>query len=459
MFYTRTGIVSGKHAGAGMGIFSPHEALLRQRLEMVPPEFPRDEAASHEIERRLQERGIQDFVILNPGAGWGAKRWPEERYGEVARELGKSGIAILINYGPNEARLAKARPGGAVPAKAAGGSTSQLHRRLAGRAGYRGTPLPHPPRRWEFPWLRSSAPRTPRATAHSRPATWFCETPPASPLMYATPSRNKDCCRSRRPRSLPQRANCWGVKLASWSSFARRTRVPLGFVFAAIYMGLAKPTLASMLFGLAVTIPGPWPARCASGHGESVRMKQTSTQMSISCNPLYLGSLIIACGFAVASRNWWIVAGIAGAGFAIEIPSLVPKNVFCADNFQSLRITDPSAGASASSDRFQAQGAFSLATVSQAPRVQRAHRRRYHCRSLVREATLDQMTIRDCVILRIARRSLADEQTSLSACLRCVRAPWLSLLSWASRKKLKNWAGNVEYGTEQLDSAASLENR
>jgi heptosyltransferase I len=51
---------------------------------------------------------VHDFAILNPGAGWGAKRWPAERYGQLAKELAKSGLCSLVNYGPGEEELAGA---------------------------------------------------------------------------------------------------------------------------------------------------------------------------------------------------------------------------------------------------------------------------------------------------------------------------------------------------------------
>jgi heptosyltransferase-1 len=51
---------------------------------------------------------LSDFVILNPGAGWGAKMWPAERYAEVAKELAKDGLCSLVNYGPGEEELAAA---------------------------------------------------------------------------------------------------------------------------------------------------------------------------------------------------------------------------------------------------------------------------------------------------------------------------------------------------------------
>jgi heptosyltransferase-1 len=52
--------------------------------------------------------GPKRFAILNPGAGWGAKCWPAERYAEVANQLAKLGVVSLVNYGPNEDALAAA---------------------------------------------------------------------------------------------------------------------------------------------------------------------------------------------------------------------------------------------------------------------------------------------------------------------------------------------------------------
>jgi heptosyltransferase-1 len=56
------------------------------------------------------------FVLLSPGAGWGAKRWPLERYAMVARALGSEGIQVVINASPSERGLGEdlARQGGAT---------------------------------------------------------------------------------------------------------------------------------------------------------------------------------------------------------------------------------------------------------------------------------------------------------------------------------------------------------
>jgi heptosyltransferase-1 len=82
-------------------------------------EFPRDPVAEARINQHLAEKNISDFAILNPGAGWGAKRWPAERYGDVARELASLGLRTILNYGPGEQELAQA-------AQSASGGTAEI---------------------------------------------------------------------------------------------------------------------------------------------------------------------------------------------------------------------------------------------------------------------------------------------------------------------------------------------
>jgi heptosyltransferase-1 len=79
---------------------------------LSPPEIscdlPCDPQVEARTEKKLLQQGIRDFAILNPGAGWGAKRWPAERYGEVARGLACAGIYTLVNYSPGEEDLFRA---------------------------------------------------------------------------------------------------------------------------------------------------------------------------------------------------------------------------------------------------------------------------------------------------------------------------------------------------------------
>ncbi len=106
MFYTSQVITRGAHVvEQGLSLAS---AVAHRRLPFGRVELPRDETAEQKCESLLREMGIDKFVLLNPGAGWGAKQWPADRYGEVARQLAKGGWASLINFGPGEEKLATA---------------------------------------------------------------------------------------------------------------------------------------------------------------------------------------------------------------------------------------------------------------------------------------------------------------------------------------------------------------
>jgi heptosyltransferase-1 len=75
--------------------------------------LPRSRQAEEWTDKFLQDVEGKRFAILNPGAGWGAKCWPVERFAEVARWLGGQGVLPLINSGPGEESLAEALIGAA----------------------------------------------------------------------------------------------------------------------------------------------------------------------------------------------------------------------------------------------------------------------------------------------------------------------------------------------------------
>ena len=86
-------------------------------LAPVKPWLPVDPAAEAWADKLVNPGDAA--VLINPGAGWGAKRWPAERYADVARALLNRGVRILVNSGPGEVRLAdiivKRTGGGATP--------------------------------------------------------------------------------------------------------------------------------------------------------------------------------------------------------------------------------------------------------------------------------------------------------------------------------------------------------
>ena len=111
LWYTRQAITRGLHVieqNLSIAEAVMESETVAQKMKTPRVEFPRDPAAESRIGQRLAEKNISDFAILNPGAGWGAKRWPAARYGQVARELASLGLRTILNYGPGEQGLAQA---------------------------------------------------------------------------------------------------------------------------------------------------------------------------------------------------------------------------------------------------------------------------------------------------------------------------------------------------------------
>ncbi|MCU1306477.1 MAG: Lipopolysaccharide heptosyltransferase [Acidobacteriaceae bacterium] len=80
--------------------------FTKRALEILAEMLPHDPLAENWCDAEIQKLPSARFAILSPGAGWGAKEWPPERFGEVARELARDGVASVLNIGPNENDLA-----------------------------------------------------------------------------------------------------------------------------------------------------------------------------------------------------------------------------------------------------------------------------------------------------------------------------------------------------------------
>jgi protein-S-isoprenylcysteine O-methyltransferase Ste14 len=123
------------------------------------------------------------------------------------------------------------------------------------------------------------------------------------------------------------------VASVTWAKIARRIRVPLGFAFTALYLWLATPTAASMLIGSALIIPGLAIRALASGHVQKNEQLATTGPYAHTRNPLYLGSLILAVGFAIGARNWWIGLGLVLIFLAIYLPVIRGEEAFLRGRF------------------------------------------------------------------------------------------------------------------------------
>ena len=79
-------------------------------------------------------------------------------------------------------------------------------------------------------------------------------------------------------------------------------RVPLGFVLAAGYLVVARPTPPTLLVGAAIAFTGLLIRAWAAGHIVKNDRLATTGPYAHTRNPLYFGSFLIAAGFAIAAH-------------------------------------------------------------------------------------------------------------------------------------------------------------
>lgn len=108
--------------------------------------------------------------------------------------------------------------------------------------------------------------------------------------------------------------------MGDWPGLARRIRIPAGFAFAAVYLWLACPTATSIVAGAGVAAVGLGVRAWASGHVSKAEEITQSGPYAYTRNPLYLGSIIIGAGFALAALSPWIAIGMLAMFMAVYIP-------------------------------------------------------------------------------------------------------------------------------------------
>jgi heptosyltransferase-1 len=81
-------------------------AVAGDALQAAQPSLPVDPAAELWCDALLDD-GARPVALISPGGGWGAKRWPAERYRAVAQGLTLRGFRVLVNIGPGELPMAQ----------------------------------------------------------------------------------------------------------------------------------------------------------------------------------------------------------------------------------------------------------------------------------------------------------------------------------------------------------------
>ena len=121
-----------------------------------------------------------------------------------------------------------------------------------------------------------------------------------------------------------------------WQKVARRIRVPLGFVAAALYLWeLVKhqPQTMPIAWSLLLVVPGLWLRGYAAGYVKKNRELTITGPYAHVRNPLYLGSILIASGFAVALMSWPFATALVVFFLVIYVPVIASEEAFLRDTF------------------------------------------------------------------------------------------------------------------------------
>lgn len=124
--------------------------------------------------------------------------------------------------------------------------------------------------------------------------------------------------------------------IARWQRVARRIRVPLGFLTAGLYLfELARraPQPAAVAWSVALVLPGLWLRGYAAGYVKKNRELTQTGPYAHTRNPLYLGSMLMAAGFALALLSWPVALALAMGFAVIYVPVIASEERFLRANF------------------------------------------------------------------------------------------------------------------------------
>jgi len=124
--------------------------------------------------------------------------------------------------------------------------------------------------------------------------------------------------------------------MQTWQKIARRIRVPLGFVAALVYLWqlvIHRPQPVFLAWSLLLVLPGLWLRAYASGYvKKNSELTMTGPYAHVR-NPLYLGSILIAGGFAVALMSLSFAIALVVFFLLIYVPVIASEEAFLRDTF------------------------------------------------------------------------------------------------------------------------------
>jgi protein-S-isoprenylcysteine O-methyltransferase Ste14 len=99
-----------------------------------------------------------------------------------------------------------------------------------------------------------------------------------------------------------------------------RLRVPSGFLLVIVFGWLSHPSARSLAFGVPLSLAGlalrAWAAGCLAKNQQLA----VSGPYAHTRNPLYIGTLLVAVGLVVASRNLYLAILFAAVFLFVYLP-------------------------------------------------------------------------------------------------------------------------------------------
>jgi len=124
--------------------------------------------------------------------------------------------------------------------------------------------------------------------------------------------------------------------ISRWQRVARRIRVPLGFMTAALYLfelWQHEPNATAVVCSLGLVVPGLWLRGYAAGYVKKNKELTQTGPYAYTRNPLYLGSILIAAGFALALLSWQLALLLAAGFLVIYVPVIASEERFLRATF------------------------------------------------------------------------------------------------------------------------------
>ncbi|MGH9880114.1 MAG: methyltransferase family protein [Pyrinomonadaceae bacterium] len=113
----------------------------------------------------------------------------------------------------------------------------------------------------------------------------------------------------------------------------QRWRVPLGFLCAAVFILLARPTPLTLAVGGAISIIGLAIRAWAAGHIRKNAVLATTGPYAYTRNPLYVGSFFLGLGFTIAAGRWVLALLFAALFLGIYLPVMRVESSTLAEIF------------------------------------------------------------------------------------------------------------------------------